>query len=360
MENTTRNEKTAIIAITKKGITVAKQIQNKLDDSDVYVPNKFAHPDSNIIFFSEPVSQKIGFIFNNYTSLICIFSLGAVIRLISPFLKDKKSDPAVIVIDDAAKFVISTLSGHLGGANELSLKISDILNSIPVITTAADVNNTIAIDLLGKKFGWTIEDMVNVTKVSAMMVNEEIVGVFQDAGEKDWWNIDQLPKNVRLVTHLDDLLSDEIKGAIIISDRIIDNENLLNKSVIYRPKSLFVGIGLHWNTREDTIRAGIDRVLKENSLSISSIKAITSLDKGKRIKGLDEYCQRNDLPLILFSRDKLDKIKVPNPSQIVGMYEGTSSVSEASSLAGSNGSLIVPKYKFPPDLTVAVSRVSIR
>lgn len=160
-----------------------------------------------------------------------------------------------------------------------------------------------------------------------------------------------------MVSHLDDLLSDEIKGAIIISDRIIAKENLLSKSVIYRPKSLFVGIGLHWNTREETIRAGIDRVLMENSLSINSVKAITSLDKGKRIKGLDEYCQRNDLPLILFSRDKLDKIKVPNPSQRVGMYEGTSSVSEASSLAGSDGSLIVPKYKFPPDLTVAVSRM---
>ncbi len=359
MVNIVTNEKTAIIAITKNGITIAKQIRDKLDNSDVYAPNKFSSSDPDIIFFTEPVSQKIGHIFNSYTSLVCIFSLGAVIRLISPFLKDKKSDPAVIVIDDTAKFVISTLSGHLGGANELSMKISGILNSIPVITTAADVNNTIAIDLLGKKFGWTIEDMVNVTKVSAMMVNEEVIGVFQDAGEKDWWNMEQLPKNVKLMSHLDDLLSDEIKGAIIISDKIIANENLLSKSVIYRPKSLFIGIGLHWNTSEETIRDGIAKVLKENSLSIKSIKAITSLDKGKRIKGLDEYCQGNDLPLILFSRDKLDKIKVPNPSEIVGLYEGTSSVSEASSLAGSKGNLIVPKYKFPPDLTVAISRVSM-
>ena len=134
-----------------------------------------------------------------YTSLICIFSLGAVIRLISPHLKDKKSDPAVIVIDDTAKFVISTLSGHLGGANELTLKVADILNSIPVITTAADVNKTIAIDLLGKKFNWVIDNFENVTKVSAMMVNEERIGVYQDTGEKNWWNMDQLPKNVETV-----------------------------------------------------------------------------------------------------------------------------------------------------------------
>lgn len=359
MDNTNINNKTAIIAITKNGIVIAKKIQDKLNDSDIYVPDKFSTSDSKIIYFAEPVSQKLGVLFCNYSSIICIFSLGAVIRLISPFLRDKKSDPAVVVLDDTAKFAISTLSGHLGGANELTLRISETLNSIPVITTAADVNKTIAIDLLGKKFGWTIEGLRNVTKVSAMMVNEEKIGVFQDTGEKDWWDMDKLPKNVTLVTNINDLLQDEIKGAIIISDKIITNKIILNKSVLYRPKSLVIGVGLHWNTTQETIATGIQRVLENSQLSYSSIKSITSLDKGKRIKGLDDYCQSNDFPLILFPKDKLDKIKVPNPSEIVGRFEGTSSVSEASSIAGSNGNLIVPKYKFPPDLTVAISRVQM-
>ncbi|WP_148687186.1 cobalt-precorrin 5A hydrolase [Candidatus Nitrosocosmicus hydrocola] len=359
MDNINTNYKTAIMAITKKGISIAKQIQNQLDNSDIYVPEKFSNSGSKIMYFPEPVSQKLGSLFSNYSSIICIFSLGAVIRLISPYLRDKKSDPAIVVIDDTAKFVISALSGHLGGANELTLRISGFLNSIPVITTAADVNNTIAIDLLGKKFGWIIEDMGNVTKVSAMMVNEEKIGVFQDSGERDWWDMDKLPKNVTLVSDVNDLLQDDIKGAIVISDKIITNKIVLNKSVLYRPKSLVVGVGLHWNTTEETIQAGITKVLKESNLSFNSIKSITSLEKGKRIRGLDEYCQRYDFPLILFAKDKLDKINVPNPSEIVGRFEGTSSVSEASSITGSNGSLIVPKYKFPPDLTVAISRVRL-
>jgi cobalt-precorrin 5A hydrolase len=119
-----------------------------------------------------------------------------------------------------------------------------------------------------------------------------------------------------------------------------------------------VGIGLHWNTSKETIQHGIIKVLEENELSTKSIKAITSLDKGKRVAGLDEFCTENSLPLLLFSKTELNEIDVPNPSDLVGKYEGTSSVSEASSLAASKGILIVPKQKFPPDLTVAISRVN--
>lgn len=346
----------AIVAITKKGIEIAKRIQNVLSESEIHVPEKFRDSDSYLIFFSESVTNKIELLFYRYDSLICIFSLGAVIRLISPHLKDKKHDPAVIVIDDAAKFVISTLSGHLGGANELAINVAEILNSIPVITTAADVNKTIAIDLLGKKFDWVIDNFENVTKVSAMMINEERIGVYQDSGEKNWWNMDQLPKNVEIVPMITDLLSDDYKGSIIITDKLVSNKSLTAKSVVYRPKSLYVGIGLHWTTSKQTIQQGLIKVLEENGLSTKSIKAITSLDKGKPVVGLDEFCTENNFPLILYSKTELNAIDVPNPSDLVGKYEGTSSVSEAASLVASKGILIVPKQKFPPDLTVAISR----
>lgn len=351
--------KIAIVAITKNGIEIAKKLKDGFADSDVdiFVPSKFSNADLSITYFQEPVTQKMGYIFSNYTSLILIFSLGAVIRLVSPYLKDKKTDPAVVVIDDSAKFVISTLSGHLGGANELAIRISDLLKSIPVITTAADVNRTIPVDIVGNKFGWVIENYENVTKTSGMMVNEEKIGVFQDTGEKNWWRQDELPKNVHIVTTLDDLLNDDYKACLIITDKLISNEPLLKKSVIYRPKTLVVGIGLHWGTTKETIENGIVTVLDENHLSFKSVKLIASLDKGKPVKGLDTYCREKNLDILLFSKENLGKVVVPNPSEIVGRYEGTFSVSEASSLLASGGILIVPKRKFPPDLTVAISRV---
>jgi cobalt-precorrin 5A hydrolase len=359
MNMTLNKPEIAIVAITKNGIEIAKKLKDGFVDVtvDIFVPSKFSNADLSITYFQEPVAQKIGYVFLNYHSLILIFSLGAVIRLISPYLKDKKTDPAVVVIDDSAKFVISTLSGHLGGANELTIRISDLLKSIPVITTAADVNKTIPVDLVGNKFSWVIDSYENVTKISAMMVNEDKIGVFQDAGEINWWPQNELPKNVYIVTKLDDLLNDDYKSCLIITDKLILNESILKKSVIYRPKTLVVGIGLHWGTTKETIENGIANVLDENHLSFKSVKLIASIDKGKPVKGLDMYCKENNLDILLFSKECLGKVVVPNPSEIVGMYEGTYSVSEASSLLASEGILIVPKRKFPPDLTVAISRV---
>ena len=98
--------------------------------------------------------------------------------------------------------------------------------------------------------------------------------------------------------------------------------------------------------------------MNENNLSFKSVKLIASLDRGgKLVKGLDDYCKEHGLSILLFSKENLGEVVVPNPSEIVGKYEGTYSVSEASSMLASSGVLIVPKIKFPPDLTVAISRV---
>jgi cobalt-precorrin 5A hydrolase len=283
--------------------------------------------------------------------------LGAVIRLIANLLKDKKTDPAVIVIDDKANFVISTLSGHLGGANSLTKSIAEILNSTPVITTAADVNETIAVDLLGSEFKWRIENFENVTKISAHMVNEEKIGVFQDAGETKWWN-KELPKNVSIVNDIDELRSDAFKAGLIISDKIITDQLLVNKSVIYRPKSLVVGLGFHWDTTQKEIEDGILKVLRENRLSFLSIRNLSTINRGKSPASLGSFSDKHGIPLEFYDKGELDKIMVPNPSDVVKKYEGTSSVSEASSILSSGGELIVTKQKFPPNLTVAVSRIN--
>ena len=351
------SSKVAIVCITKNGINISKRIKEKIPSASIYAQSKHKDSSGGIIWFEKNTKIMIEEIFKEYESIICIFSLGAVIRLISNLLKDKKTDPAVIVIDDKANFVISTLSGHLGGANSLTKSIADILNSTPVITTAADVNETIAVDLLGSEFKWRIENFENVTKISAYMVNEEKIGVYQDTGETKWWN-KELPKNVSIVKDIDELRSDDFKAGLIISDKIITDPLLVNKSVIYRPKSLVVGLGFHWDTTQKEIEDGILQVLKENGLSFLSIRNLSTINRGKSPASLGSFSDKHGIPLEFYDKEKLDKIMVPNPSDVVKKYEGTSSVSEASSILSSGGELIVTKQKFPPNLTVAVSRIN--
>lgn len=348
--------RTAVIAITKHGIELARRIKQKMPEVEIYVPEKHSDGGTDISWFSEQSTQLVSNLFKTHDALICIFSLGAVIRMIAPHLVDKKSDPAVIVIDDRANYVISALSGHLGGANELARLISSFLGSQPVITTAADVNETIAVDLVGREFGWTIENFENVTKTSAFMVNEEKIAVYQDAGEKNWWH-GTLPKNIVAVSSIDQIKSPEFKAGLVISDREISDPEVRNKSVIYRPKSLVVGIGLHWDTSKDVIESGVKTVFDEKGLSFRSIRNISSINRGARVKGLEEFSKQYGIPVEIYDKDKLASVSVPNPSETVQKFEGTPSVSEASSLLSSKGVLIVPKQKFPPNLTVAVSRI---
>lgn len=352
-------EKTAIIAITKNGIKIAKRIKSKYDKCDIFAPSKMSDNNSQINWFEDSTSSKVGELFKIYDALICIFSLGAVVRLISSHLSDKKKDPAVVVIDDVAKFVISTLSGHIGGANKLTEELAGILNATPVITTAADVNMTIAVDLVGKEFGWTIDDDSTVTKVSAIMVNEEKIGIYQEAGEKDWWAPKKnFPKNITIYDNVDNLRSSNSKGYLIISDKILDDKVLLEKAVVYRPKTLVVGIGLHWDTNTETIKSGIESCMKKYNLSTKSIARFATMKREPNVVGLQELSKEWNVPVDYFEKDQLADIVIPNPSKIVQAFEGTPSVSEASALRSSNGKLIVEKQKFPPNLTVAIARIS--
>ena len=347
-------EKTSLLAITKNGVKIGEKLKKLFPDWKIFAPSKLSNGNNGVIWYSEPTSEKIIELFKSSNALICLFSLGAVIRLIAPHLKDKKTDPAVIVIDDKMNFVISVLSGHIGGANELTEEIAEKLGAISVITTAADVNKTIAVDLVGREFNWKIDDDSTVTKISAHMVNEEPIGVFQDIGEKNWYK--KLPKNVVIYENMEDLKKSNSKAYLIISDKIIDDD-IIKESVIYRPPSLVIGIGLHWDTSKETIREGVETCLEKFKLSSKSIAKLVSIKKPQDVQGLIDLGKEMGIPVEYVDREDLAEISAPNPSETVKAFEGTASVSEAAAIKVSGGELIVEKQKFPPNLTIAIARI---
>jgi cobalt-precorrin 5A hydrolase len=346
-------ENVSVLAITKNGVNIGGKLKELFPNWNIFAPSKLSNENKSITWYSEPTSDKIIELFKNSNALICLFSLGAVIRLIAPHLKDKKTDPAVIVIDDKMTFVISVLSGHIGGANELTQEISEKLNALPVITTAADVNKTIVVDLVGRQFGWKIDDETTVTKISAHMVNSEPIGVFQQTGNTKWYK--ELPKNVTIYDNLEELKKSNSKAHLIISDAIIDDE-LAQESVIYRPQSLVIGIGLHWDTTKDTIREGIEYCLEKFNLSSKCIAKLVSIKKPEDVQGLIDLGKEMKIPVEYVDREELSEIITPNPSSTVKAFEGTASVSEAAAIKISGGELIVEKQKFPPNLTIAIAR----
>ena len=349
-------KKIAVLAITKNGIDMSLRIKEHFSDFEIFAPVKFSDNNGKIQWYDESTTQKIVDLFKSNDGIVCLFSLGAVIRLLAPHIKDKKTDPAVIVIDDNANFVISVLSGHLGGANELSNEIAEKIGSTPVITTAADVNKTIAVDLVGKEFGWKIDDDSNVTRISAFMVNREKVGIFQNKGKKEWWK-GKFPENITFFSNIEDLKASESKGYLIITNDQIEDESVLKNSVVYRVPDLVVGIGLHWDTSKETILNGVNETLKKFELKQKQIARLVSIKKDKDVIGLIELGREMNIPIEYIDREELATITAPNPSETVQAFEGTASVSEAAAIKSSKGKLIVEKQKFPPNLTVAIARI---
>ncbi len=359
-------DKIAIIAITKHGAKLGEKLQKSLPGSQFFLSAKFKEEVSIVPnFFEVPIKNLTREIFNQYEALIYVVSLGAVIRTIAPYLKDKHTDPAVIVVDDKANFAISVLSGHVGGANALTEDVAKILGATPVITTASDVGKTIPVDILGRELGWTTELDENITKVSASVVNEELVGIYQDAGEKNWWKRDvPLPKNFKFFSSLEELAKSECKAALIITDKIIGEQyrELLKKSVLYRPKSLAIGMGCDKGVAQEQLDTLLHVTFSDNGLSVRSIKNVSTVDLKNREAGLLSFCQRHGWELVCYTREELVQLKdiLPNPSEMVMKYLKIPGVSEpAAMLTAKTDQLVIQKTKGAM-ATLAVARINFK
>ncbi len=234
----------AIVAITKHGAAIASRLAPQIPEAEVVVSEKQAE---NLADFANPrrvyqgaLSAQIAGLFKRYDQIIFLVSLGAVVRLIAPHLKSKDEDPGILVIDDAAEFVIPVLSGHVGGANAYAEKVAVLLQATPVLTTASDVGKTIPVDILGSELGWTVEaPKINITRVSADVVNQLPIAFVQEAGSRNWWTrTTPLPANIHLFERFEDVDISKYNSILWVTRRDIEPtiwERLTERLVVYRP-----------------------------------------------------------------------------------------------------------------------------
>ena len=352
----------AIIAITKHGVELARRLHKEFAQTDLYYMSKFERGDEDsrhISLFEGNVRLLLLALFPSYKGIIMIISLGAVVRMIAPLLKDKKTDPAVVVIDDKGEHVISVLSGHLGGANELTREVAKLLGAKPVITTASDVQQTIPVDLFGSRFGWVWESAEKLTPVSAAVVNEEPVAVVQESGETDWWTYDHpLPDSIKVYPTIDGALQAKPNAALVVTHRILaeEEEQILRNGVLYRPKVIVLGIGCNRGTTAEEIEQVIKSTLDELKFSLKSVKSVCSIDLKKDEEGLIAICEKYQWDFVCYSPTELNRVTIDAPSETVYQFTGAYGVSEpaAKLYSGAENLSLIKKKSGNVTISVAV------
>lgn len=233
-----------LVAITKHGAQQTADLARQLPEASVCVADKFAPLMASlpnpVRAYSGPFRDEIVTLFTDFDQVVFFVSLGAVVRLIAPHLKSKDEDPGVLVVDDAAQFVIPVLSGHVGGANAMAERVAALLGATAVLTTASDVGKTIPVDILGRELGWKVEaPKLNITRVSAHVVNGEPIAVVQEAGSPNWWTRPTpLPASIHKFARFEDVDLAHFKAVLWITHADIDPERwvqLNERLVVYRP-----------------------------------------------------------------------------------------------------------------------------
>ena len=362
----------AVYAITRHGVEIGRRIAEALPDADLLVSQKLAAlAPANARLFPLPMGPLLEETFLRYDAHIFVISVGAVVRMVAPLLRSKKVDPAVVCVDDAARFAICVLSGHVGRGNVFTDRVAAALGALPVVTTASDVLGTLTVDILARDLGWSLDDPDrNVTSACAAVVNETRVLFVQETGEPDWWPLEKaLPKGVEYQTSLDGVDPAAWEMLLIASHRNLaeSHPEHFARSVVYRPKSLVLGIGCDRGTPLPLVERGIASTLATHGLSSKSVHSLATIDKKGDEPALLELCAKRGWPLRTFTAEVLDELGasegIENPSARVKAFVGTRGVSEpAALLAAGAVRLLVPKQRYTEEgagrsMTLAVAAI---
>jgi cobalt-precorrin 5A hydrolase len=358
----------AVYGITRHGVAIASRIVAGLPGADLFVSEKLASlAPSSAKLFPLPMTPLLRDTFTAYDAHVFVVSVGAVVRMIAPLLENKKVDPAVVCIDDAARFSICVLSGHVGRGNVFTERVAEVLGAQAVVTTASDAIGTLTVDILGRDLGWTLDDMDrNVTRACAAAVNAAKVLFVQETGEPSFWPLEKaLPEGVVYATSLDGVDPRAWEILLVASDRDVARshpEHYAN-AVVYRPKSLVVGVGCDRDTPAELVARGVDKLLAEHGLSAKSVRAIATIDKKADEPALLALSEARRWPLVTFTAEELDaQPGIENPSETVKRHVGTRGVAEPAALRAAGAErLLVAKQTYTEEgagrsMTFAVAR----
>ncbi|HEX3032653.1 MAG TPA: cobalamin biosynthesis protein, partial [Bacillota bacterium] len=313
----------AVVALTREGSKLGQRIAalplgGPGAMPDLYLPTRFAT--SGAIAFQEPLRDLTVKLLEKYQGIIFIMALGIVVRMIAPCLKDKRYDPAILCADEDGRFIISVAAGHLGGANDLSVRLAEYLAATPVITSATDVRGRVAFDVLARDRGLALDTIEQVKLLNAAVVNGERIGFFTDISPEAL-GIDtqsRLWEGVE-VMDLDQLAlkGDGFPNLVLVTSLASAANRVRARAdvpVLYlRPRRIIAGIGCRRGVSAEAVIEALREAFLEAGRSIHSLKKLASVDIKADEQGLLAAAVALQVPIEFFSGQRLSELLVEQP-----------------------------------------------
>ncbi len=352
----------AIVAVTRRGRHTGTRLLHALDEARLFLPEKFSEEvqDERVLFY-ESLHDNIEEIFGTYRRIVLIMATGIAVRMIAPLLESKWKDPAVVSMDDSARNIISLVSGHWGGANDLTEKLSHIIGGNPVVTTESDVMGFPAVDVLVKTLtGGKVPADPGVLKgVQAAILEDEDVGFFPR-------DLSAAPlmkghKNLHFFDSVEALVCSQCTAGLIVAHHAPERVHVHERFLVVQPRDLVVGIGCHAGIRAEEIERGIQMVFQDMHLSVDCISRLCSIDRKQEEQGLIDYARFRNVPISFFPAEIINRVSVPSPASEHAMEAvGARGVAEPCAILGAEGGkLLMNKMKLD-NMTIAIATISLK
>lgn len=334
-------KKTAIILVSETSEALAQTIAKELEGAKIYTKSPLEGCEQ-IHSYSQFIREH----FTEWDALVFIGALGICVRSMASCIADKYTDPAVVVVDSTGRFVIPVLSGHVGGANELSRQIAAAIGGEAVITTQSDNTDLWALDTLASQYGWkTAVSRGEMNRLIALFVNKKPTALLLETKDKGTACLEHnLPEHVRLYTRFEDIPQEEFALLIAVTPFSYPVDIPV---LYYRPAVLYLGVGCQKNISPDGIPEYMQAEMEKGGLSPLSVASISSIELKKEeplLKALQK--QWPEASLHIYAPEALQGIEVPHPSEKVYETTGVYGVAEATALKSAGGGrLLIEKQK---------------
>ena len=343
--------KIAIATINNPSLESAKKLLPILKNHDCTVFNKAEDGDGFVKF--DKVDDILPTAWAKYDAIIFIMATGAVIRKIAPHLKDKATDPAVLIMTLDLKRIIPLVSGHLGGANELAEDISsNIKECVNFVTTASDQIKVLAFDMFAKKMSYNISNLKSLAEVANRVINKQIVQVVSYPSIAEKLKSFDGYKEGSIVFFSPDNLDDFDNNVPTV---YMLPQKLANNSLQLHPKNISLGLGMNRGTSAKEIKLAVQRFCFEHSISLEDVKILASFEAKSDEIGLLEYAKDVDKEIKFFNEGEINALEQNfSPSQATKFFNIKGVAEPASLLASENKTLFLSKRIYGA-VTIAAS-----